>query len=64
MFCVNCFDAVRVVPSRPVQFRVIWPVTSSLMEEPLRFNVIRSDTSAVEPAWVTVPEACVLMPSE
>ncbi|MCK6131871.1 hypothetical protein [Bifidobacterium dentium] len=61
---MNCFDAVRVVPSRPVQCRVILPVTSSLMEDPLRLNVIWSDTSAVEPAWVTVPDACVLMPSE
>ena len=58
--CVNCLDAVRAVPSSPVQCRVMVPVTFSLIELLPRLVVIASDTSPVAPAWVNVPPACVL----
>ena len=60
LFWVNCLDAVRVVPSRPVQCSVTVPVTSSEIVLPPRLVVIASETSSVEPAWVNRPPACVL----
>lgn len=59
---VNCLLALRMVPSTPVQRRVLVPVRFSLIGLPLRLVVIVSATLRVSPALVVVPFALVDTP--